>query len=142
MKDNLFNIGMMYMSRNATQRVKELNKLNVTDKNFYLLCNKGSSKQVEDALTLLHISPCYNYSKCLTSAVEGGKIDNIKVLIKDNRINPTSLSYNAIVVAIKRGYTDIFYLLKEYIKNYIVENNGDVYTFYTYFLRKVVNMKE
>ena len=137
MKNSLCPIWMMYMTKTAERRCKEISKLNITNRNFHLLCKLGSHKQIEDALIFLQIDPRFNYSKSLISASEGGKINNVRVLIKDNRVNPTSLSYSAIGEAIKGNQSKMFYLLKAHILHYLRENNIPPSSFYFSFLIKI-----
>lgn len=110
---NKHHIGMMYMTRSAVRRKEEINKLNINNDNFHLLCNSGNERQIKDVMIYLHLNPEINHSRCLISATEGGKVENVKVLIKDGRVNPISLTFTAIKHAIKQGHTEIYYLLKD-----------------------------
>lgn len=126
MKHNLYSIGMMYMLKNADRSRKEMNKLgSLVDTQFHVLCKIGSYRLIEDVMKYLHVNPRSDHSRCLISAVEGGKMKNVVALIKDNRINPTSLKYSAIKEAIKRNHVEIFYLLRQHIINYINEQDND-----------------
>lgn len=137
MKDNLYPIGMMYMLKNADRSRKEMNKLgSLVDTHFHVLCKIGSYRLIEDVMKYLHVDPSSDHSRCLILAVEGGKVENVMILIKDNRVDPTSLKYSAIKEAIKRNHIDIFYLLRQHIINYIKEqgNINELIRFYEMYI--------
>lgn len=134
MKNNLHDIGMMYMTRTPVQQNVEVSKLNITNNTFHLLCKTGNERQIKDALIYLNVDPSFNRSRSLVFAVRSGKLDNVKILLNDNRVDPTSLNFMAIGESVKNNHTDIFYLLKHHIIFYMREHNKDMKCFYDAYL--------
>lgn len=131
---------MMYMTTSASRREQEIKKLNVNNDNFHLLCKLGNERQIYDALIYLDIiNPTINHSRCLISAVEKGKYENVKVLIKDGRVNPISKRFMAMKEAIKRGYVNIVNLLiGSYTLNYVKRETAEIQEdFYNTYLKEV-----
>lgn len=137
MKNNLHDIGMMYMTRTPVQRNVEVSKLNITNESFHLLCKTGNVRQIKDVLIYLNVDPSFNRSRSLVFAVRSGKLDNVKILLNDNRNDPTSLNFMAIKESVKINHTDIFYLLKHHIILYMREHNSDMKCFYDAYLSLV-----
>lgn len=112
---DISNPGMMYLTRNPKTIMEIMNQLNVTNDNFERLCKTQSALIIKDILKYVPtINPHYNNSKALISAVQFNKHATVEILIKDGRVDPMSLNFTAIKIAIKNNNKRIFKLLKEY----------------------------